>query len=272
MIGSIDPIEYDKGRGGYAFIHGDRLKKFILSQDELITLLTAGEAVSHLGAPFQESFRELIERSFANTASTSKKGKLPIIIKVPDPVQGGKISNSLKTISRCISEQHPVQITYRAHDASTITDRRVDPYGMVFYEGIWLLIGYCHLRKRIRSFALDRIRTCTAHDSWFLPHGHFDLEEYLSRSWGVVDDKEVTVVVRFTPQVADYILRKEQWHPSEKRTMLPDGGVELTFAVAGVHEIKKWIYSWLPDSEVIKPAWFKKEIHKELTRAAKNHT
>ena len=142
---------------------------------------------------------------------------------------------------------------------------------MVFYEGVWLLIGYCHLRKEIRSFALDRILKCSEQDYCFIPRVDFDLEEYLSHSWGVIDGEEVTVVVRFKPDVTDYIVRKEKWHPSEKRKILPDGGVELTFTVAGIYEIKKWIYSWLPNIEVIKPKWFRKEIHKELTQATKDH-
>ena len=271
MIGSIDLIGYDRDREGYTFINGDRLKKLILSDEELITLLTAGEAVSHLGTTFQESFKRLIERMFLVTEKTARKGKLPIIVKVPDMVQGDKIGDSLKIISSCISERHPVQITYRAHRSKDITDRRVDPYGMVFYEGVWLLIGYCHLRKEIRSFALDRILKCSEQDYCFIPRVDFDLEEYLSHSWGVIDGEEVTVVVRFKPDVTDYIVRKEKWHPSEKRKILPDGGVELTFTVAGIYEIKKWIYSWLPNIEVIKPKWFRKEIHKELTQATKDH-
>ncbi|MDD5006969.1 MAG: hypothetical protein PHC68_01040, partial [Syntrophorhabdaceae bacterium] len=67
MIGSIDLIGYDRDREGYTFINGDRLKKLILSDEELITLLTAGEAVSHLGTTFQESFKRLIERMFLVT-------------------------------------------------------------------------------------------------------------------------------------------------------------------------------------------------------------
>ncbi len=78
------------------------------------------------------------------------------------------------------------------------------------------------------------------------------------------------MTVRFSANVADYVLRK-QWHPSEKRKILPDGDVELTFNVAGVEEIKHWLYSWLPNVEVIKPVWFRKKVKAELTQGAKSH-
>jgi hypothetical protein len=40
--------------------------------------------------------------------------------------------------------------------------------------------------------------------------------------------------------VTDYVLRKKS-HPSEQRSILPDGRVELSYTVAGIDEIKHWI-------------------------------
>jgi predicted DNA-binding transcriptional regulator YafY len=71
--------------------------------------------------------------------------------------------------------------------------------------------------------------------------------------------------------VVEFIRRKEKWHPSEQRKILPNGEIELTFTIAGVNEIKHWIYSWLPNVEVTEPAWLRKQIRKELARSVKNH-
>ena len=40
--------EFDQERKGYAFTNGDRIKKLTLSDSELLVLLAASEAVSHL--------------------------------------------------------------------------------------------------------------------------------------------------------------------------------------------------------------------------------
>jgi proteasome accessory factor B len=72
--------------------------------------------------------------------------------------------------------------------------------------------------------------------------------------------------VRFGKEIADYILRRDSWHPSEKRKTLPDGGVELSFTVAGTLEIKKWIYSWLPHAEVISQYHCAEKIGKNFHR------
>ncbi|MBA4390451.1 MAG: hypothetical protein C0399_05890 [Syntrophus sp. (in: bacteria)] len=271
IIRAIDAIDFDPDRKGYFFASGSRLKKLVISRDDLATLLTTGEAVSHLGKTFQNNFQKLTERMFAGASKISPEGKLPIIVRTPNTVQGGKLEECLSVLPVCIQEKRSVDIIYHTRGQSQETTRTVDPYGLVLYEGVWILIGYCNLRKQIRSFALDRIVRIEGRNRYFATRDDFNLEEYLSHTWGIIDGEEASVVVRFTKDAADYILRRDSWHPSEKRKILPGGGVELQFAVAGTLEIKKWIYSWLPHVEVIKPLSLRRQIHKELAQAAASH-
>jgi predicted DNA-binding transcriptional regulator YafY len=272
LINFIDPIEYDTEKEGYSFVHGDRIKKLIITDEELMTLFTAGEAVAHLGTPFRENFKNLMERMFLFTVKTPANKKPPILIKAPDALHSEKLDGILQTVSTCIHEKRSIDITYNAHLAREVTERTVDPYGLVFYEGVWILMGFCHLRKKIRSFALDRIQTIKERYLYFTPPKDFDLEAYLSHSWGIIDDTEVDVTVRFHKDVADYILRKDKWHPSEKRNILPDGDIMLSFTVAGVNEIKRWIYSWLPNVVVVEPQWLRKQVQEELAGSLKDHS
>ena len=273
LINMIDSIELDKERNGYIFTHGDRTKKQVLNDEELITLFTAGQALNHLGPPFRESFQKLLGRMFTFTGKETAEDKLPIVLKTPDAILDRKLESYLMTISLCMKEKRAVSMSYQAHGAKKSTERIVDPYGLVFYDGVWFLIGYCHLRKELRNFALDRIIDIKDRWLYFEPREDFDLDEYLAASWGIIHgEEEVGITVRFRAEIADYILRKEKWHTSEQRTILPDGAVELSFIVAGVDEIKRWIYSWLPNVEVMKPAWLRRQIKKELSRYASDHT
>ena len=65
IIRSIDNIDYDSERKGYWFTNGDRFKKLSLTQEELITLLTAGQAVSRLGGGLGGAFQRLLEKMTA---------------------------------------------------------------------------------------------------------------------------------------------------------------------------------------------------------------
>ena len=273
IINLVDPVEYVKERDGYRFTHGDRTKKLALSGEELLTLVTAGKAVTHLGPTFHEHFEEVLARMVSLTGPKGRKEeKVPVLIRMTDAMGEGKLNLVVSTAFRCASEKRSLEITYRAQHNKEITHRVVDPYGLIFHEGAWIMVGYCHLRKSIRSFALDRVIDFKERYLYFTLMEGFELESYLSQSWGIYDDEAVSVTVQFSHEVSDYILRKDRWHPSEKREILPDGEVRLTFTVAGVDEIKRWIYSWLPHVRVIEPESLRKKIREELNRSVQNHS
>lgn len=269
LINIIDSIEYDKEKDGYRFTSGDRIKKPSLNDDELQTLLAAGESVSHLGAVFKENFLKIVMRTF--TLRNIDNDKHPIVVKAPDAIFSEKIESILKILPACIKDKRAVEITYNARQSKELTNRIVDPYVVVLYEGVWILVGYCHLRKTVRSFALDRITDIKERNLYFNTQPDFDLKAYLSNPWGIVEGKKTRLTVRFKRNISDYILRKDKWHASEKRTVLKNGDVELSFTVSGVDEIKRWIYSWLPHAEVVKPKWLRKKINKELNASARTH-
>ncbi|OPY77728.1 MAG: hypothetical protein A4E65_02616 [Syntrophorhabdus sp. PtaU1.Bin153] len=270
IINMIDGIEYDKERKGYKFTNGDRIKKLSLSDNELLVLLAASEAVSHLGESLGESFQELVNKVAVPAKRLGAKHKIPIVVKIPEAIGNEKLSDYFASVSRCLNERRAIELVYRAQRTKEVTERVVDPYGLVFYDGIWMVIGYCHLRKDIRSFAFDRILNLKERNLYFKPQDGFNLDEYLSHSWGIVEDEEVKVKVRFSAGVADYVLRKK-WHPSEERTVLPNGDVEMTYKVAGVDEIKHWIYSWLPNVEILEPLSFRQQAAAELSESTKKH-
>lgn len=271
QINMLDAIEFDRERNGYCFTHGDRIKKLRLDDEELITLFTAGEALSHLGEAFRINFQGLLDKLFSVSGTSVGGENVPIIVKTPDASISEKIERYLMTVSLCMKERRSVSMVYRSRGKKEATERIVDPYGLVFYEGVWIIIGYCHLRRELRSFAMDRIINLTERFRYFEPLAGFNLEEYVAGSWGVIHEDPVDIRVRFDASVAEFIVRKERWHPSEQRKVLPDGDIELTFTVAGVDEIKHWIYSWLPNVKVVEPLWLRQQIVEELTRSTKEH-
>jgi predicted DNA-binding transcriptional regulator YafY len=272
QINMIDPIEFEREKNGYRFIHGDRIKKLRIDDQELIILFAAGEALSRLGGTFRANFQGLLNKMFSAAGKAASAKKVPIIIKTPDASINEKIQDYLMTISLCMKEKRSVSIVYRSRGAKKAMERIVDPYGLVFYDGVWFIIGYCHLRREVRNFAMDRIIQLRERYFYFESPADFDLEQYIGGSWGIVHEAPEDITVRFNAQVAEFILRKEKWHPSEKRKILSSGDVELSFTVAGVKEIKYWIYSWLPNAEVLQPPWLRDQVRKELSRSAKAHS
>ena len=271
IINLIDSIEFDKDKEGYRFLQGDRIKKLTLPEDQLLMLLAVGETVAHLGSSLKDSFQRFIE-NLTDISKAPAKKKAPVMIKIADAVDEEKVSAYFKTISSCIEEHRSVDMRYHTQHSGEVKERRVDPNGLVFYEGIWILIGYCHLREKLLHFALDRIVDLKETNLIFKETDGFSLEDHLSHSWGVYHEKDVTMTVRFDPAATEYILKRKKWHPSEERKILLTGEVELTFTVAGFQEIKRWLYRWVPHVKVLSPEWVRDEIRKELAASLNDHT
>ena len=69
------------------------------------------------------------------------------------------LSAWLEQLWTAIAARKSVQLTYFSpRGEGTTTERRVDPYGLALRQGVWSLVGFCHLRQGIRTFFVHRIR------------------------------------------------------------------------------------------------------------------
>ena len=161
-----------------------------------------------------------------------------------------------------------VEIVYFTMSRKKETRRKVDPYGIRFFNGTFYLIGFCHYRGEIRTFALDRIKLLhQTREAFELPEG-FDLEEFLQSSFGVFQGKPVRVKVWFSPEVAGYIQEKI-WHGSQKLTAQEDGSVFFEAEVAGTREIKYWVLGWGAQAEILEPTILREEVLGEARSMAR---
>ncbi len=101
-----------------------------------------------------------------------------------------------------------VTITYDAAATGMTSKRDIDPYGLVYRDGAWLCVGWCHLRKDIRSFRVDRIREAVQapkpKSSDFERPADFDVKSYASRSpWTFTTDPPEEVQLALTADAAE---------------------------------------------------------------------
>jgi hypothetical protein len=59
--------------------------------------------------------------------------------------------------------------------------------------------------------------------------------------------------------------------PRGRRRQLQNGDVVLTYAAAGIDEIKHWIYTWLPHVEIVELVWFRQRVAEELSISVRSH-
>ena len=93
----------------------------------------------------------------------------------------------------------------------------------------------------------------------------------MRHSFKVMHDEIHTVKVRVSPGWARWIGEKI-WHESQKTKRNDDGSLELTFRVAGLDEIKRWVLSFGPEVRVLEPAKLKEMIRIELQKSLGQYT
>jgi predicted DNA-binding transcriptional regulator YafY len=84
-------------------------------------------------------------------------------------------------------------------------------------------------------------------------------------SFKVMHDELYTVKVRISPGWARWVGEKI-WHESQKAKKNGDGSLELSFRIAGLDEIKRWILSFGPEAAVLEPEKLKEMVRKDLFR------
>jgi predicted DNA-binding transcriptional regulator YafY len=172
---------------------------------------------------------------------------------------------ALSAVQEAVQRQCRIDIEYFTMSRNASSSRRVAPYKVWFYDETFYMIGYCQLRKEIRLFAIDRIKSIALSDDRFeMPDG-FDAERFMHKSFGVFQGEPVKVSIRFSPQAAGYI-KEKIWHPSQILEPESDGAILFTAEVAGIEEIKRWVMKWGSAAQVLEPASLRDEIATEARK------
>lgn len=164
-----------------------------------------------------------------------------------------------------------VEMDYYTMSRKDETRRMMDPYQLCFLNGSFYLIGFCHLRQDVRTFALDRISNLVVTEQGFSVPGDFTMEDFLKSSFGIQRGEPQRIRIRFDTDAAGYI-REKTWHESQSITDEMDGGIVLQIDVAATDEIKNWIRSWGAHAEVLAPESLRAKIRVELLAAAARYT
>lgn len=241
---------------------------------ELLSLYFAQDSMRSLeGTIFFESLDTLFDKVRANIPKALFKQMLDrrgsFLSGIPAQKEYRTYREFIKVIDEAIEGRRVLQLLYHPRDQSP-AERVVNPYAVHRYNGSLYLIGYCHMRKDIRTFIVDRMQKIKQTEESFPAPVGFSLENYLRHSFGMFREELVRVEVRFHTSLTRYLLER-RWHPSQKNKKLKGGSLELAFEVAGTKEIKTWIMGFGSLAKVIEPASFVKEIKDDPGRALKSY-
>ena len=170
-------------------------------------------------------------------------------------------------VEEAARERRTLDMAYYTMSRRSQSRRRVDPYRIWFFNGTFYLIGFCHKRREVRIFALDRIRMLSiTKDAFEIPED-FDLDAFLRPSLGVFQGEPVRVRIWFAPHVAGYI-QETVWHETQEITEAEDGSVVFEAEVAGLDEVRFWVLGWGSAAEVLEPEALREAVQAEVRALA----
>lgn len=199
------PIESRRGRyGGYRLAPGYKLPPLMLTDDEAVAVVLGLVAGRRAGLVTEAA-------DAADSASAKVRRVLPRVLgrrldallaaaEFTAPAWSANPPGTavLLVLADAARRRQPVSITYRSWrgDAS---ERRVEPYGLVFHSGRWYLTGADSRRDAVRTFRLDRIAAAELAPGTFEVPADFDpISRVLAGLADVPYPHEVSVLLHTT--------------------------------------------------------------------------
>ncbi len=181
------PVEANIGRyGGYRLRPGFKLPPLLFTEEEATAIM-----LGLLGT----SWLEIGQSSVAVEGALAKVSRvLPLRARERlqamsshlfffSPQQEARPDVSLLIgLSETIGQRQRIAIEYRSY-RDEVTHRKVEPYGIVGWDGHWYLVGYCCLRQGYRMFRLDRIQQIERLAEPFERAEEFDCRAYVMKQY-----------------------------------------------------------------------------------------
>lgn len=171
-IDSLDmagvPIYTIRGQhGGFAIVDTYKLSSTFMTKEEFEQTINALTS-------FNDSLPDKVLESAINKLKSNIKnqyvsmnlssGNLIIDGGPWGNITGYKIKTNV--IQKCINASNQLKIKYHDRNGS-ISERVINPYFVVFKQGLWYVYAFCNLRNEFRLFKIGRIEHATILDSTF---------------------------------------------------------------------------------------------------------
>ncbi|MFN8531085.1 MAG: YafY family protein [Anaerolineae bacterium] len=193
------PIDSELGReGGYALRAGFRLPPLMFNDEEVMVLALglrlAGESALRGAGGAVESAMAKIERVLPDglRARLKAMGDLMGLDEEVHPFSDAEVPivEGYVAATLTVAARTNVQARISYVSKGECTERVIDPYGVVVYQGRWYTVAYCHLRGGLRVFRLDRVEGVRLTESSFEPPPEtFDPLAYLLNSFESIPDE-----------------------------------------------------------------------------------
>ncbi|HFD80285.1 MAG TPA: WYL domain-containing protein [Gammaproteobacteria bacterium] len=265
------PVVWDRKRRGYRFdLPAAEAASFEMpglwfNSQEIHALLTMHRLLDDLQPgllrPHIEPFKQRIDKLLEGERHSSEelRRRIRILHMNARPVE----PENFGVISAALLAGRRLRVVHYNRRRDQESERELSPQRLVFYRDNWYLDAWCHLRKGLRSFAVDSIRHAEALEREIRPVPEGELEATLAAGYGIFGGRRTrTARLRFTAERARWVAR-ERWHPRQQGHFEEDGSYVLSFPYSDDRELLMDILRHGAEVEVLAPRSLREGVRRE---------
>jgi proteasome accessory factor C len=245
-----------------AFIDGDQVwiamadyfaRPMRLTPAEGLLLYAGAKAMSAVGT------EPALERAMKRLESALAPGALERVDLGVDS------SKELGAVKQALESRRRIRIVYQSGSKDEVTEREVDPWAVLFSEGRWYLVGYCHRVSDERIFRVDRIRTASVLDTPYDPPADLDLTRY--HSIYSENAQAVEVTLDLSPR-AGWV---PEYYPLISKEELPEGWTRIRLKAGGMAWLERLLLGLGIEAQVVEPESLKQRLRDLACKMAERY-
>lgn len=270
------PLNYDSAANGWHYdLNGEHpyeLPGLWFNAQELHALLAIHKLIHDLQPGLLDEQLRPVQKRIEQLLQSKHLGSGQLTERVRVLAMGVRTkSDAFQKVAEGVLQRKQLQLHYHARGSDQTTQRTVSPQRLIHYRDNWYLDAWCHKRRGLRSFSIDRIRQIKSLDQ---PADDIDeqtLQDYFADAYGIFSGvADNTAVLRFNPTAARWVA-EERWHPRQAGEFLPDGRYRLELPYGNPKELIMDILKYGPDVEVVGPESLRREVRERLRMALGNY-
>jgi len=231
---------------GYRLVPGYHLPPIALTAEEAVQLLLGSDLALGLGTAAQRDATRSAAAKMEAVLSPQTRSEVERLrerIRVSHWMRR-EPSPWLPLLQQGVLHDQVLHLRYHSFSSDEITERKVEPYYLLYYGNDWHLVGYCRLREAMRDFRAGRIR-----EAELLPE-RFRRPE---RTGPPPDDVSAPVEVRVWIEASTVPWAREEPAFGFEREELGEGGSVFVFSAWDVRRLLPWVLSWGASARVLSP-------------------
>lgn len=263
------PVQFDYEKEGYFYAKAFELPDAANTEGELASVLLLNH-LRHIyqGVELEGPVTHAVEalRDKLTEHVTVDMSSLDQILQVEiDPMPEADLK-VFAALHKAIASNESVIIKYFSGQKATVVDKPCDPYHLLNYKDNWYLVAFCHEKQDYRDFLCSRILSVESTNTSFIPDPDFTIERHMRDSQlFAAEAPPIQIVAEFDKYAAHWI-RLKPVHESQQVIERADGSLEISFKVASMENIIRWVLSFGEHARILAPLELQERVRRTISR------